>query len=75
MWFVVRELFDLLVGSWLRKHPEAREKVVLASKVGACADGDDCNACGLSRYHIMTAVEQSLSRLCTSHIDLYQVNS
>jgi len=62
-------------GSWLKKHPEVREKIVLATKVGNRADASDCNAHGLSRCHIMASVERSLSRLSTTHIDLYQVGS
>ena len=34
---------------------------------------EDVNARGLSRHHIMQAVEQSLQRLHSDYIDLYQV--
>ena len=34
---------------------------------------DDVNARGLSRHHIMQAAEQSLHRLNSDYIDLYQV--
>lgn len=36
-------------------------------------DKDDPNCRGLSRHHVMLAVEQSLHRLRTDYIDLYQV--
>jgi aryl-alcohol dehydrogenase (NADP+) len=50
-----------------------RDQVVIASKVhGAMGDGP--NDKGLSRKHIMTAVEASLRRLGTDHIDLYQIH-
>ena len=38
-------------------------------------DKNDPNARGLSRHHIMAAVEQSLQRLQTDYIDLYQVST
>ena len=47
-----------------------RDEIVLTSKV--CAPmGTDVNARGLSRRHIMQAVEASLRRLQTDHLDLY----
>lgn len=48
---------------------EKRDKVVLATKFWAGGKGP--NDHGGSRYHVMNAVEQSLSRLKTDHIDLY----
>lgn len=50
-----------------------REKVVLATKVGL-PTGKDVNDKGLSRFHIMREVENSLRRLQTDWIDLYQVH-
>ncbi|MGI8331687.1 aldo/keto reductase [Actinomadura scrupuli] len=49
-----------------------RDNVVLATKVGRPM-GDDPNHQGASRRWIVTAVENSLRRLQTDHIDLYQV--
>src|ERR1700755_3010754 len=50
-----------------------RDNVVLATKV--CRPmGDDPNQQGASRRWIVTAVESSLRRLRTDHIDLYQVH-
>jgi aryl-alcohol dehydrogenase-like predicted oxidoreductase len=50
-----------------------RHSIVLATKVfGQMGKGP--NDRGLSRYHIMQAVEASLRRLQTDHIDLYQVH-
>ncbi|GGO12546.1 aldo/keto reductase [Microbispora rosea subsp. aerata] len=50
-----------------------RDNVVLATKVGRPI-GDDPNQQGASRRWIMTAVENSLRRLRTDHIDLYQIH-
>ena len=51
-----------------------RDKVVIATK-GRAKMGDGPNDQGTSRYHIMNAVEASLRRLGTDHIDLYQIHS
>ena len=50
-----------------------RERVVIATK-GRYKMGDGPNDQGASRYHIMNAVEASLRRLRTDHIDLYQIH-
>ncbi|WP_169949736.1 aldo/keto reductase [Microbispora sp. H11081] len=50
-----------------------RDNVVLATKVSRPV-GDDPNQQGASRRWIMTAVENSLRRLRTDHIDLYQIH-
>jgi aryl-alcohol dehydrogenase-like predicted oxidoreductase len=50
-----------------------RDQVVLATKVyGKMGDGP--NEQGVSRYHILKACEDSLRRLQTDHIDLYQLH-
>jgi aryl-alcohol dehydrogenase-like predicted oxidoreductase len=60
-----------IVGRWLRGK---REKIVLATKLrGKMGPGP--NDAGLSRAHTIRAVEDSLRRLGTDSIDLYQVHS
>jgi aryl-alcohol dehydrogenase-like predicted oxidoreductase len=49
---------------------DCRDEIVLTSKVGF-PTGRDVNARGLSRRHIMLAVEASLKRLGTDRLDLY----
>jgi aryl-alcohol dehydrogenase-like predicted oxidoreductase len=66
----VQGVAEEIVGKAIRGR---RPEVVLATKVGM-KTGGGVNACGLSRKHIMEAVESSLRRLNTDYIDLYQVH-
>jgi aryl-alcohol dehydrogenase-like predicted oxidoreductase len=50
-----------------------RSEVVIATKVHG-AMGDSANAKGLSRKHIMEAIDASLKRLGTDYVDLYQIH-
>jgi aryl-alcohol dehydrogenase-like predicted oxidoreductase len=61
---------EVVVGKALKGR---RDRVVLATKFGRPA-GDDPNHQGASRRWIMTAAENSLRRLQTDYIDLYQVH-
>ena len=61
-----------IVGEWLAGKP--RDSVVLATKCWG-ATGPGPNDRGLSRAHIVAAVDESLRRLGTDHIDLYQTHS
>ena len=59
---------ETIIGKWL-KQSRKRNKVVIATKVGSpMGPGKK----GLSMAHILSAVEDSLRRLQTDHIDLYQ---
>lgn len=62
---------ERLTGAALKGR---RDKVILATKVFNRM-GPDANDIGLSRYHIMRAVEDSLRRLNTDYIDLYQIHA
>ena len=66
---------ETYIGSWLVKHPELRKKLIIATKLFIPMDYSDPNSGGLSRHHIMQAVEDSLKRLKTDYIDLYQVRA
>ena len=52
-----------------------RGQVVLATKVRFRSGGDGPNNLGLSRYHIIRSVEDSLQRLTTETIDLLYMHS
>jgi len=61
---------EMILGKALGKR---RKDVVLATKVlGRMGSGP--NDTGLSRKHIMQSVEESLTRLDTDYIDLYQIH-
>ncbi|MGI8553429.1 MAG: aldo/keto reductase [Dehalococcoidia bacterium] len=60
-----------IIGRWLKGK---RDTIVLATKLRGKM-GPGANDVGLSRGHMMQAVEASLRRLQTDHIDLYQVHS
>jgi aryl-alcohol dehydrogenase-like predicted oxidoreductase len=61
---------ETVIGKWLKKSGK-RDKVVVATKVGMdMGDGKE----GLKPAYIRRAVEESLRRLQTDHIDLYQAH-
>jgi aryl-alcohol dehydrogenase-like predicted oxidoreductase len=59
---------ETIIGKWL-KQGGRRDKVVIATKVGLEMRP---NAKGLSKAYILRAAEDSLKRLQTDYIDLYQ---
>src|ERR1700683_3517946 len=61
------------LGNALKNLNIARKDVVIATKVYGRV-GPGRNDVGASRGHIMDAVEASLRRLQTDHIDLYQIH-
>ena len=64
---------EQILGRALKEFGPSREKVVIATKV-FFPMGDDPNQKGLSRKHIMHAIDDSLRRLGTDYIDLYQIH-
>lgn len=65
-------LSERVVGRWMAQE-KTREKIVLATKFRfRMAEGP--NGTGASRYRIVRTVEESLRRLGTDRIDLYQIH-
>ncbi|MFD4768664.1 aldo/keto reductase [Streptomyces niveus] len=66
-----RGVSEEVLGGWLKGRD--RDALVIATKV-ALPMGEGANEEGLSRKHIIAAVEASLRRLGTDYIDLYQTH-
>lgn len=65
---------EKLLGQALKNVGARRQDVVIATKVYGEMSGKP-NDRGASRGHIMDSVQQSLERLQTDHIDLYQIHA
>jgi 1-deoxyxylulose-5-phosphate synthase len=63
---------ERVVGKALKENGK-RDQIVLATKVHSRV-GSGPNEADLSRYHIVKACEDSLRRLQTDHVDLYQAH-
>ena len=72
-WKIGEGITEKIVGRWLAQGGGRREKVVLATKAYGRM-GDWPNQSHLSALHIRQACEESLKRLQTDHIDLYQMH-
>ncbi len=64
---------ETFIGNWMKQAKIPRDQIVLATKVRGTM-GKGANDHGLSRVHIVNAVEASLRRLQTDYIDLYQAH-
>lgn len=62
-----------ILGRALKDFGPPREKVVVATKVFFPL-GDDPNQKGLSRKHVLHAIDDSLRRLKLDYVDLYQIH-
>jgi aryl-alcohol dehydrogenase-like predicted oxidoreductase len=72
-WKTGEGVTEQIIGRWLAQGGGRRERVVLATKVyGRLGKGP--NDTRLSALHIRRACDESLRRLQTDHIDLYQMH-
>lgn len=72
-WKTGEGVTEQIIGRWFAKGDSKREKIVLATKVyGKMGEGP--NESRLSAKHIRQACEDSLRRLQTDYIDLYQMH-
>lgn len=72
-WKTGEGITEQIVGRWFAQGGSRREKVVIATKVFGRM-GDWPNESRVSAYHIRRACDESLRRLQTDHIDLYQMH-
>ncbi|HEY5290391.1 MAG TPA: aldo/keto reductase, partial [Caulobacteraceae bacterium] len=63
---------ERVTGKALKEYAK-RHEVVIATKVHGPM-GADVNNRGLSRKHIMDAIDRSLTRLGVDYVDLYQIH-
>lgn len=64
---------EVVLGRALKELAIPRDRVVVATKVYNPM-GDDPNQRGLSRKHILHAIDDSLQRLGMDYVDLYQIH-
>ncbi|MBI4762286.1 MAG: aldo/keto reductase [Chloroflexota bacterium] len=64
---------ERITGKLLREFGVKRENVIIATKVHGQMS-DDVNDRGLSRKHILDAIDKSLKRLGMDYVDLYQIH-
>ena len=72
-WKLGEGITEQIVGRWFAQGGGRREKVVIATKVYNPM-GEWPNQKGLSARHIKQACEDSLRRLQTDHLDIYQMH-
>lgn len=75
-YFDTADLYDdghneIIIGDLLKSH---RDKIVLATKVGNQRKPDGSTKWNASKSYILSSVEESLKRLQTGYIDLYQLH-
>jgi aryl-alcohol dehydrogenase-like predicted oxidoreductase len=64
---------ESIIGRWLAARDGSRERMVVATKARFPTD-DSPNGHGLSRRHLTSALDASLTRLGVETIDLYQLH-
>lgn len=65
---------EIILGNWLKKNPTRRKEIVLASKIAGPGISYIRNGSNISGKSVVEAVNNSLKRLQTDYIDLYQLH-
>lgn len=67
-------LSERVIGAWFEARAGVRDKLILATKFRFTM-GDGANRSGASRYRIVRCAENSLRRLKTDRLDLFQIHA
>jgi aryl-alcohol dehydrogenase-like predicted oxidoreductase len=62
------------IGSYLRNRPEARDRLVIATKAGISKDAEGKRKLDNSAEHLEAALDASLQRMGVDHVDLFYVH-
>jgi aryl-alcohol dehydrogenase-like predicted oxidoreductase len=73
--FYTKSHSEKIIGDHIGRHPEKRDRLVIATKFSGNLYPGDPNGGGSSRKSIVAACEQSLRRLQTDYIDLYWLHN
>jgi len=65
---------ESIIGNWLAAHPEQRKNIILATKIAGPGFSYIRNNSNISGTTVIQAVDDSLKRLKTDYIDLYQLH-
>ncbi len=65
---------ERIIGNWLKRHPAAREKLIVATKIAGNGLAHIRGGSPITPSSLLQAVDASLSRLQTDYIDLYQLH-
>jgi aryl-alcohol dehydrogenase-like predicted oxidoreductase len=65
---------ETIIGNWIEANPAKRQNIVLASKIAGSGIPWVRNASDITGASVKVAIDNSLKRLKTDYIDLYQLH-
>ncbi|AOT07307.1 aldo/keto reductase [Pseudoalteromonas luteoviolacea] len=65
---------EQIIGDWLKRHEEKRHEIVLATKIAGAGLNWVRGGKPINKQAVVESVEQSLKRLQTDYIDVYQLH-